>query len=530
MKNLEIYFACLFSLFLLTSCTRDENNSEPAPEKLSLIFNADLQNLAKNSLTKQQQPGEYPPCSQDEPAYVGIMMMAEGNDTPILGDPSAPFMVPLVEGTTYTKMMPELEMEPGTYYLVHFSVYNSSGDLIWLAPKGGEMAGLVNDPLPMACVLSAGTKPYMDVPVVCYNQRDVSQYGYTFFELNTNQAVNFCFFANYCDDTGRHFPARYSLEVSINGESIYSDVVNSTGVSEDGDPYAEPLCVTLPLLAEYEPDEDYLDYTLTLLPWDGVYEAEEMSVSGSLSKDAIIAHFDGDQNIDYEHLSFNCGEAEPVLPDFQDASFPDPTDLTNPFYGPPAGVTYIYEAYAVEDGEVQEEAEEEDRLERRSETKEIMGITAVIQHDEVSVDGMITEDTDDWLAQDEEGNIWYLGEDSKTYDEMGNYISNEGSWETGVDGALPGYWLPADPQVGRVYYQEYYEGKAEDYAEVIALDETVSIELGTYENVLVTKDVNPFEPGVYELKYYAPGIGLIKEEGYEDGELVELVVLTEIIE
>lgn len=531
MKNLKISLVLVLSFFLLSSCTRDDNSSESGNEKVSLVFNANLQNLNRRSLDKQQVPIEFPVCGQDDPAYVGIVMMAETGDTPVLGDPSAPFMVDLVEGTTFTREVPELQMEPGTYYLDHFSVYNSFGDLIWLAPKGGQMANLVNDPLPMACVLSGGTKPYMDVPVICYDQRDVNEYGYLFFELEANQAVDFCFFANYCDANGRHFPARYSLEVSINGETIASKETNSTGVNEDGDAFAEPLCVTLPLLAEFDPDEEYLDYTLTLLPWEGVYEAEEMIIRGSLSKEDIRGHYDGDQNIEYEHIRFNCGQGEAPadLPDIEDSSFPDPTNLDNPFYGPPAGETYIYEAYAVEEGEVQEEVEEEITIERRSSTKEIMGITAAIQHDVVSVNGVVVEDTDDWLAQDAEGNIWYLGEDSRAYDEMGNFIGDEGSWEAGVDGALPGYWLPSEPFVGQIYHQEYYEGEAEDYAEVVSLDETLTIGLGTYDNVLVTKDINPFEPEVYELKYYAPGIGLIKEEVYEEEELVEVVVLVEII-
>ena len=162
---------------------------------------------------------------------------------------------------------------------------------------------------------------------------------------------------------------------------------------------------------------------------------------------------------------------------------------------------------------------EEITSEIKTETKEILMIQTIIQRDYVSEDGVIREDTNDWLAQDDEGNVWYMGEDSKNYDEEGNYIGNEGSWEAGIDGALPGYWLPANPYVGQRYYQEFYEGEAEDWAEVIAIDETVVLETGTFENVLVTKDINPFEPGVYELKYYAPGTGFIKEEKYEDGEL-----------
>lgn len=96
-------------------------------------------------------------------------------------------------------------------------------------------------------------------------------------------------------------------------------------------------------------------------------------------------------------------------------------------------------------------------------------------------------------------------------------MDNEGSWEAGVEGALPGYWMPSDPQSGDEYMQEFLEGEAEDYASVVGY-ETVTIDLGTYENCLVTKDLNPFESDVYELKYFAPVIGLVKEEKYESEE------------
>ncbi len=213
------------------------------------------------------------------------------------------------------------------------------------------------------------------------------------------------------------------------------------------------------------------------------------------------------------------------LPDIEEAVFTNSTTITNPYYGPPSGTTYIYTA-----GEVGEEPEEEIRIDRRTATKVVMGVTCIIQHDVVLLDGIIIEDTDDWLAQDDDGNIWYFGEAVLNYDEEGNFLDSDGAWEAGVDGALPGYWLPINPTVGQTYYQEFYEDEAEDQAEVISINETVTIGLGTYNNCLVTKDINPFENGVYELKYYAPGIGLILEEQYENEVLVEVGELVEIVE
>ncbi len=213
------------------------------------------------------------------------------------------------------------------------------------------------------------------------------------------------------------------------------------------------------------------------------------------------------------------------LPDVEEAVFTNSTTITNPYFGPPPGTTYIYKA-----GAAGEEPEEEIRIDRRSSTKVVMGVTCIIQHDVVSLDGIIIEDTDDWLAQDDDGNIWYFGEAVENFDEEGNFLDTDGSWEAGLDDALPGYWLPRDPTVGQFYYQEFYEDEAEDQAEVISIDETVTIGLGTFENCLVTKDINPFETGVYELKYYAPGIGFILEEKYENEVLVEVGELVEIEE
>ena len=64
------------------------------------------------------------------------------------------------------------------------------------------------------------------------------------------------------------------------------------------------------------------------------------------------------------------------------------------------------------------------------------GVEARIVHDQVSEDGQVKEDTFDWYAQDADGNLWYLGEDTTEY-ENGKPKTTEGSWEAGVDGALP---------------------------------------------------------------------------------------------
>jgi hypothetical protein len=184
--------------------------------------------------------------------------------------------------------------------------------------------------------------------------------------------------------------------------------------------------------------------------------------------------------------------------------------IDNPYFPLTPGTTLYYEGET--DGTPQTE-----EFAVTFEAREVMGVQCVVVRDIVSEDGEVVEDTLDWFAQDAEGNVWYFGEESKDIED-GEVVSTEGSWEAGVDGALPGIVMPANPQVGDSYRQEYYAGEAEDMAEVIAVDETVSVPNGEYTEVLVTKDTNPLEPEIAEHKYYAKGVGMVFEELIEGGE------------
>jgi hypothetical protein len=134
------------------------------------------------------------------------------------------------------------------------------------------------------------------------------------------------------------------------------------------------------------------------------------------------------------------------------------------------------------------------------------GIEARVVHDRVTRDGAVVEDTLDWYAQDGDGNIWYLGEKTAEY-ENGQVVSTEGSWEAGVDGAQPGIAVPADPEPGLTYRQEYLKGQAEDQGAVLSIDEQVGVPTGIYTGALLTRDTTALEPDLVELKFYAPGIG-----------------------
>lgn len=164
-----------------------------------------------------------------------------------------------------------------------------------------------------------------------------------------------------------------------------------------------------------------------------------------------------------------------------------------------------------------------------SQTREIAnGVTARVVRDTVSLDGELVEDTFDWYAQDADGNIWYLGEDTAEFED-GELASQDGSFEAGIGGALPGIAMPADPQAGLGYRQEYLAGEAEDEAVVLELGASIGVPAGDYTDLLVTEDTNPLEPDIAEHKYYARGIGLVLAEmtagGSDREELLEVTTV-----
>jgi len=155
-------------------------------------------------------------------------------------------------------------------------------------------------------------------------------------------------------------------------------------------------------------------------------------------------------------------------------------------------------------------------------TREILGVECAVVRDTEWLDGEIQEDTYDYFAQDEDGNVWYFGELSFGYED-GQIVGVEGSWIAGEDGAHPGIVMEAMPQVGDVYRQEFLLGEAEDAATVLALDQAVDVPYGSFDGCAQTGDFSPLEPGTLEHKYYAPGIGLVLEVDPDSGERLELV-------
>ncbi len=158
-----------------------------------------------------------------------------------------------------------------------------------------------------------------------------------------------------------------------------------------------------------------------------------------------------------------------------------------------------------------------------TETKTILGVATTVVRDQVFSDSELAEDTLDWYAQDRNGNVWYFGEKTAEYD-GGEVVSTAGTWEGGVDGAQPGIIMLADPQVGDVYRQEFYEGEAEDLAQVTGIGGSITVPFGTFTDILVTEEWTPLEPDVRERKTYVPGIGVVETRQIKGGEDVTQLV------
>src|SRR5919198_608297 len=116
------------------------------------------------------------------------------------------------------------------------------------------------------------------------------------------------------------------------------------------------------------------------------------------------------------------------------------------------GSRYVYKG--VKDGEPAV-----DVVTVTGQTKVIDAVTCLAVRDILMLGGKLAEKTEDWYVQDRQGNVWYFGEDTAEYNAKGKVTNREGSWQSGVDGARPGIFMPASPQTGQSFQQEFYPGQ-----------------------------------------------------------------------
>src|SRR6266480_2505849 len=195
-------------------------------------------------------------------------------------------------------------------------------------------------------------------------------------------------------------------------------------------------------------------------------------------------------------------EAKAADPEFNPDDFVRTVD--NRFFPLTPGTTYFYQGE--KDG-----VPTSDEFVVSHQNKRILGVNCTVVRDRAFENGILVEDTIDWFAQDANGNV----------------ISTEGTWQAGVDGALPGIIMEADPRVGDRYQQEFAPDVAEDMARVLSLTESATVPYGEFDGLLLTKEWSPLDRGSAEHKYYAEGIGFILGVAVQGGdEISELVSIT----
>ena len=206
-----------------------------------------------------------------------------------------------------------------------------------------------------------------------------------------------------------------------------------------------------------------------------------------------------------------------TMPDFDLKDFVNRVD--NRYFALKPGTRFIYRG--TEDGEREKVVTDVTR-----DQKTILGVKVTVVLDRVYRSGELKEKTFDWYAQDQDGNVWYFGEDTKEFDK-GRVISTQGSWEAGKHGARAGVIMLAHPHVGDSYHQEFAAGVAEDKARVLSVTARVSVPFGSFTGCLKTAETTALEPGAKEIKINCPRVGFVKGDDISGG--TAHIALTDIL-
>ena len=325
MKNLKNYLSSVVIIAMLfASCSKDEptNNVGTDGEMASISLGAVLNDLDRQGLLKQS----IPECSDDAPMYVRVILTHDLGEedvvvpvnfdgTTYFTDYDEDLAIPIPAGETTTSVSV-------TDFWVYSEEPGESTLPIWVTPKeDSEYENFVNDPLPINFELRAGSKKYVDVEVLCFDDREVNLYGYQFFDLVPIPLIKFCLFGNFCSsEDGRHYVAGYTVNVWMGSEAVGDPIyTESNTVDEDdttGDYYSDPLCFWLPDTAET--DTYYFEITLDNTDVYSSDDAGEVILAGPITDEEIRMFYseDDDSTMDYYHFNYGCGGDNP--PPFDD--------------------------------------------------------------------------------------------------------------------------------------------------------------------------------------------------------------------
>jgi len=320
MKNFKVCVAYLAVFAMLfTSCSKDEPSvvDPDGSNSVALTFGAVLNDLANRSMNKAHFD-QVPDCSDAAPAFAIIGLSVDGDEKPdvtvaILSDSNGYF-------TAYSEALKILipSGESVTITVNSFIIYDGDpslpgSEIIWIAPienEEGEFDGYVDNPLPFDFELAAGTKPYIDIEVLCFDRRMVNEYGYVFFDITDKELIELCLFGNFCPPEGRHFVANYSVDVWLRnsdgslGTQLYDDATRiSTLVN--GEYAASPLCLVLP----DDPDVDESYYIeISILDGPNYDTTPRIVKTLTISDVGVRAFFNDEVTSEYAHFFVDCDE------------------------------------------------------------------------------------------------------------------------------------------------------------------------------------------------------------------------------
>jgi len=146
-----------------------------------------------------------------------------------------------------------------------------------------------------------------------------------------------------------------------------------------------------------------------------------------------------------------------------------------------------------------------------NETKKVDGVETRVVEERETKGGQLIEVARNYFAISKRTNdVFYFGEDVDMYKD-GRLVNHDGTWLSGVNGSKFGLIMPGRPLLNARYYQEVAPKVAMDRATIVSVSETVKTPAGEFTNCLKVEETTPLERFVTEYKYYAPGIGMVRD-------------------
>jgi len=215
---------------------------------------------------------------------------------------------------------------------------------------------------------------------------------------------------------------------------------------------------------------------------------------------------------------------EPEFVDFDPNNFSNPTEIDNEWLPLKQGTRWVLEGATTEDGETVDHRIEFTVTDL---TKEIAGVETAVAWIEDFSGGELVEAEVAFYAQDNDGNVWFFGEYPEEYED--GEIIDSPAWIAGIEEAKAGVKMMASPQLGTASYYQGWGPAVEwsDYGQIDQMGEESCVPVDCYEDVLVIAESSLEEPGAFQLKYYARGVGNVQvgwrgeDATQEELELVE---------